>query len=389
MAWPIGGLSCNTLYHFHVTADNGDGGVIDGGDLTFTTSGCPAGTPTVSTSAATAVTDTSATLNGLASANGTTTTVGFLYGPTTLYGIGIAADQNPLPPGASGVAISVTTSYQVSCNTLYHFRAFANNGIGGVQYGDDLTFTTAACTAGAPTATTNAATAITQTGATLNGTVTANGASTTVTFEWGLTSAYGSSAAATQSPLAGSASGAAVSVPITGLACNTLYHFHVTANNGTGGTIDGGDLTFTTLACTASAPSATTTAATAITQTGATLNGTVTANGASTTVTFEWGLTSAYGSSAAATQSPLAGSASGAAVSVPVTGLACNTLYHFHVTANNGTGGTIDGGDLTFTTSACTAGAPSQIPTLSNVALVSLGLLFAALGFGMLRGPRL
>jgi trimeric autotransporter adhesin len=113
----------------------------------------------------------------------------------------------------------------------------------------------------------------------------------------------------------------------------------------------------------AGAPSATTTAAGVTTQTGTTLYGTVTANGASTTVTFGYGLTSAYGTSFAATQSPLAGSASGAAVSIPIGGLSCNTLYHFHVTANNGTGGTIDGGDLTFTTSACPAGTPTATTT--------------------------
>ena len=42
----------------------------------------------------------------------------------------------------------------------------------------------------------------------------------------------------------------------------------------------------------ATPPTATTTAATAITQSGATLNGTVTANGATTTVIFECGLSS-------------------------------------------------------------------------------------------------
>ena len=100
-------------------------------------------------------------------------------------------------------------------------------------------------------------------------------------------------------------------------------------------------------------PTATTTAATAISQTGATLNGTVSANGAPTTVTFGYGLSSTYGTNVTAAQSPLAGNASGEAVSVAIGELNCNTLYHFHVFANNGTGGNIDGGDLTFTTSAC------------------------------------
>ncbi|RPH32608.1 MAG: hypothetical protein EHM93_08365, partial [Bacteroidales bacterium] len=44
----------------------------------------------------------------------------------------------------------------------------------------------------APTVTTDAAGSVTSTGATLNGTVNANNASTTVTFEYGLTTGYGS-----------------------------------------------------------------------------------------------------------------------------------------------------------------------------------------------------
>ena len=96
-----------------------------------------------------------------------------------------------------------------------------------------------------PTATTTAAAAITTTGATLNGTVKANYGSTTVTFQYGLTSAYGSTVTATQSPVTGSAS-TAVSKAITGLTPNTTYHFRLVTTNGAG-TTDGSDLTFKTL----------------------------------------------------------------------------------------------------------------------------------------------
>jgi alpha-tubulin suppressor-like RCC1 family protein len=101
----------------------------------------------------------------------------------------------------------------------------------------------------APTVNTGAASSITASGATLNGTVTANGAITTVTFEYGLTSGYGSSAIAAESPLSLGASSAAVTAAVTGLTCNTTYHFRVNANNGIGGTINGADATFTTAAC--------------------------------------------------------------------------------------------------------------------------------------------
>lgn len=199
-----------------------------------------------------------------------------------------------------------------------------------------------------PTVTTNAATSVTATGATLNGTVNPSNRSTNVTFNYGLTTGYGTNATASQSPLAANSGSQSVSAAITGLTCNTLYHFRVSATNSSG-TNNGTDLTFTTAAC---VPTATTNAATSLTTSGATLNGTVSSNGASTTVTFDYGLTTGYGSSATAAQSPLASGASGTAVSAAVTGLNCNILYHFRVKGVN-SAGTTNGSDLNFTTSAC------------------------------------
>jgi len=94
-----------------------------------------------------------------------------------------------------------------------------------------------------PSATTNAATLLTPVGATLNGSVNANGTSTAVSFEYGLTTAYGSVAAATPSPVGGSAV-TAVSAAVTGLTCATPYHFRVKAVSAVG-TSYGSDLTFT------------------------------------------------------------------------------------------------------------------------------------------------
>ena len=95
-----------------------------------------------------------------------------------------------------------------------------------------------------PTVTTQAATSVDTTSATLNGTVNANGASTTVTFEYGLTTAYGTSVTADQSPVTGSTS-TAVSKTISGLTPNTTYHYRVVGQN-SAGTSNGEDLTFTT-----------------------------------------------------------------------------------------------------------------------------------------------
>ena len=88
----------------------------------------------------------------------------------------------------------------------------------GVIWGAFLLLMTAALNvmAQAPTATTQAATGIGSSGATLNGTVNANGFSTTVVFEYGLTEEYGQTWPAGQSPVSGSMN-TPVSAAIAGL----------------------------------------------------------------------------------------------------------------------------------------------------------------------------
>ena len=104
------------------------------------------------------------------------------------------------------------------------------------------------------------------------------------------------------------------------------------------------------------APSAGTMAATAIGSSGATLNGVVNANGAGTAVSFDYGPTTGYGFTVAATPPALA-SGAGSTVSLVVSGLSCNANYHFRVSAVN-SAGTTKGGDLGFTTSACSGNVP-------------------------------
>ena len=95
-----------------------------------------------------------------------------------------------------------------------------------------------------PTVTTQAVTAISTTGATLNASVNANNASTTVTFEYGLTTSYGTTVTASQSPATGNTA-TAVSYVLSGLTPNTVYHFRVNTVN-SAGTTPGNDLIFTT-----------------------------------------------------------------------------------------------------------------------------------------------
>jgi len=118
--------------------------------------------------------------------------------------------------------------------------AIANNDADENPYNLTITGTGVA----APTATTDAATGVSTTGATLNGTINANNQSTTVTFEYGLTTSYGSTVTATPGIVTG-ITDTSVSYLLTGLSPNTLYHYRVLGQNGSG-TTSGSDMTFTT-----------------------------------------------------------------------------------------------------------------------------------------------
>ena len=96
-------------------------------------------------------------------------------------------------------------------------------------------------------------------------------------------------------------------------------------------------------------PVVATLAATGDVDTGATLNASVQPNGTSTAVTFEYGLTTAYGSTVTATPSPVTGTGV-KTVSYVLGGLVAGTTYHYRVIARTRVG-TIRGADMTFTTS--------------------------------------
>ena len=351
----ISGLVPNTTYHYRAVIIN-IAGTTYGADQTFKTVAIPA---TVTTAAATGVSTTGATLHGTVNANNADTLVTFEYGLTTSYGTTVSADQGTVT-GLVDSPVTATLSGLVP-NTTYHYRVKGTN-IAGTANGGDLTFTTPAAP---PVVTTAAATAINSTGATLNGTVNANNASTTVTFEYGPDTSYGSTVTADQSPVAGTAA-TGVSKAIAGLVPNTLYHYRAVGVN-VAGTTYGNDLTFTTVAI---PPAVTTAVATGIGSSGATLNGTVNANNADTAVTFEYGLTTSYGTAMTAEQSPVTG-VTATGVSKVIAGLAPNTTYHYRVVGVN-VAGTTYGSDQTFTTDPVVA-------TVTTAAATGIGSTGAAL----------
>jgi hypothetical protein len=181
---------------------------------------------------------TGATLNGTVNANFDPAVVSFEYGLTDTYGSTVSASQSPVSGGAD-TPVSAAISGLLP-NTTYHFRAAATNSA-GTTYGADLTFKTGMS---APTVSTDAASAIGNRVATLNGTVNAMNDETTVAFEYGLDAAYGNTLSADQNPVTGS-NDTPVSASLSGLLQNTTYHFRVVAFNSQG-TSYGQDMTFTT-----------------------------------------------------------------------------------------------------------------------------------------------
>jgi hypothetical protein len=191
-----------------------------------------------------------------------------------------------------------------------------------------------------PQVVTTAATSVTATAATLNGTVNPNTYATTYHFDWGTTTSYGNSTTATS---AGSGtSPVPVSAPLTGLATGTTYHFRLVGVNSQG-TSNGNDLTFTPGGATV-----VTTAASAIGTTTATTGGNVTSDGG-VTVTARGICWSTSANPTIAGSHTTDGSGTGSFVS-SLTGLSPSTNYYIRAYATNASAVTYYGEDLQFST---------------------------------------
>jgi hypothetical protein len=186
-----------------------------------------------------------------------------------------------------------------------------------------------------PVATTRPAESITLSGATLTGTIDRNGGATTYHFEYGTSAAYGLTTTETALPPEGT-DPVTVKVPVTGLTRDTLYHFRLVATN-PAGIARGADRSFRT-APGPRPPAVTRTTARDITSRGARLTSTVDPNGLETSVRFEYGRTSSYGS-ASARVSAGAGDR-GVPISVAIGSLKPYIRYHYRAVATNSAGTT-------------------------------------------------
>jgi hypothetical protein len=215
----ISGLTGATTYHFRVTATNANG-TSEGSDGTFTTlSQEPPTVTSVSPASGPAAGGTGVTITGTNLENASAVKFGAaaagsftVESPTT-----ITASS---PAGTGTVDVIVTTP----------------GGTSTTGAADHFTYIQP------PSATTEPAGAITQTGALLNAHVSSATSFTDCHFEYGTSVSYGTSVPCSSLPPTGTS---AVHASVGGLTANTIYHFRISVSNA-GGTTTGADQTFAT-----------------------------------------------------------------------------------------------------------------------------------------------
>ncbi|MBI2853341.1 MAG: PD40 domain-containing protein [Chloroflexi bacterium] len=380
--------------------------------------------PSVTTNGASAIGPTAATLNGNLNSTGSATSVNlsFEYGLTVSYSSTIVGTPASLTaPGAFTANLTGLTP-----GILYHYRAKADGGSGGISYGNDQTFTAGggvsltlyenyhaiqnstgiglhAAQTFTPQVThtiTSAKLSLMNTGATGNITasiraVNASGiptganlitsapvpnsaipaAFTTVTFNLG--TSYMLQAGTTYALQVNSdTNGIFAQVDTTGTYPRGMY---LSANdaqtwwNTHGGTWD---IWFEDWGSTSSttSPSVTTYGASAIGTTAATLSGNLNSTGSATSVSlsFEYGLTVSYGSTIAGTPASLTAPGT---FTANLAGLTGGTVYHYRAKADGGTAGVVYGSDQTFTTAGVQTrlviAAPNVVAPGGNITMTA------------------
>jgi sugar lactone lactonase YvrE len=224
-----GSLFVTDLYYSLIRQVNG---------TDFTVANLNANAPVAVTEPATALNATSTTLNGTVNPGGTAASYFFEWGATTNY-------DNFTPTNILATSLTIAQSVSAVLNNLspgttYHFQLVAFDGA-GYSYGGDVTVNTSA---EAALVSTQPATDITGTSATLNATVNPEFSPTTVYFQWGTTTNFGNVTTPTNLTTQLTVN-QAVSWNISNLQSSTIYYFQAVGFN-SGGTTFGSILVFST-----------------------------------------------------------------------------------------------------------------------------------------------
>lgn len=277
-----------------------------------------------------------------------------------------------LSPALDGNAAANKAAFSGSISAL----TIANNGSVWIRWRDanaagtdallaldDVSVTATLQAPSAPTVATNAASDITASGATLNGSANANGLGTiNLNFEYGTTTGYGSTPASVSPATATGSSNTAFSGTISSLTPNTTYNFRAKA-----GSADGSNATFVTLANAPAAPlvDGETASSLNVTIDAVTQNGNPAAtqyairenggqyvqSGGSLGASAVWQTAAQWGTKT-------------------VTGLSANTSYSFQAKARNNAATQVE---TAFSSLAAGTTLANTAPTLSATTLASFG----------------
>jgi SMP-30/gluconolaconase/LRE-like protein len=319
-------LTVNSVKNWVYVSDNGTG------KKNVAVFGPPVPLPTVFATAASEVTGTKATLNGIVNPEGMPVTECFFewgekateyeHKTTSCEGtIGEDTENYPVSVGISGLAPNGKT---------YHYRLVAKNANGIVESTDKTLVT-------ANTVATEAASGIGATGATLHGALRPESHQYTgCLFEYGLTTSAGFEDTAPCSPPPSSIEADfavhPVSAALAELRSNATYKFRLTATNAKFGPLSGEVLTFTTLG----PPQITEVRASFADQSSATLEAKINPSGFGTSYRFEWGPTASYGNNVPVDFEPFLGSGeTPVGVNAKISGLSPGTAFHYRVVATN------------------------------------------------------
>lgn len=359
----ISGLTPGTLYYYQAYVRRDSSRYSYGEIKTFTTTGVA---PTVQTTAATGIAGTKANLNGVVTANATSTANSFCWGTdSSLSGCASVSATPGTSAGNNAGSISAAID-GLTAGTTYYFRAISTSTVGTTN-GSILSFI-----AGSPLAITGTPTSISATGATLNGAIKSNALDTVATFCYGTsnsTAATGALSTCTSvNPTPGNVLGTtttptAIQAAVTGLTSGTTYYYQAVATSGSRINY-GAVVSFKA----AGEPTATTVAASSIAADGATLNGTILSNGDTATGSFCYSTLNSQKEITGVLDSCIGGptlgtNTSGNNWSLDVTKLKPGTKYYFQVIGENGNG-TKYGNILEFTTSAGAPTATTLAPTV-------------------------
>ncbi|MFN2471085.1 MAG: Calx-beta domain-containing protein [Gaiellaceae bacterium] len=318
-------------------------------DRTLNFAATPDDPPAATTNPATGVTQTTATLNGTVNPKGKATTYRFEYGTTTAYG----STTSSTSAGSDSLDHPVSAGISsLTAGTTYHFRVVATSAAGTAS-GLDRTFETAdpavSLSPSSPSVTEGDAGA-----QNVTFTVSLSAASSqTVTVQYatgGGTAAAGTDYTAKSGTLsfAPGETSKPLAVSVIGDDLDEGDEtFGLALSSPTNATIAAGSATVT-ITDDDTKPTVDTTAATSVTQTGATLNGTVNPHGKATTYRFEYG--TSPGSYPNSTTTAAAGSGTAAQpVSATLVNLTAGTTYYFRLVATSAAGTTY-GAERSFTT---------------------------------------